>query len=363
MNPFKFGTVVDTPYFTDRIDEQAEVKRILDSNNHLIMISPRRFGKTSLIKKVIKTTKRKTIFLDVQLANSPVDFAGQYLKRIYRIFPAQRIKQGIKNFRVLPSLSLHPISGDMEVSFQSAKNTLPILEDVLNLAEKLSSEKNRLIVVFDEFQDILKLEKQMDKKLRAILQNHSRINYVFLGSQESMMKDVFEKKKSPFYHFGTLFPLQKISNKHFVSFLQKGLQAKCKHPETLAKAILDFTDGHPYYTQQLAFVVYNRLLQHTPEDRVVTEAIEETGFVHDYDYERLWANFNTTDKKMMTGLATFKASPLSSEFLHQQNVKATSTLFSSLNRLMKSGYIIKTQTKYEIDDPFFKRWIVERRKR
>ena len=363
MNPFKFGTVVEAPFFTDRVKELEEVKRILDSNNHLIMISPRRFGKTSLIKKVLNTSKRKSIFLDVQLTNSTEDFAAQYLKRIYRVFPAQRLKQGIKNFRVIPSMTVQPISGEVEISFQGQKNTLPLLEDVLNLANKLSSDKNRLIVVFDEFQDCLKLEKNIDKKLRSILQNHDRINYVFLGSQESMMKDIFEKKRSPFYHFGFLFLLQKIERTHFQQFLEKGLKEKSAHPELLAKSILDFTDGHPYYTQQLAFVVYNRLLQKTDESIVVREAIEETGLIHDYDYERMWANFNNTDKKLMTGLATSTEPPLSAEFVSKQNIKATSTVFSSLNRLIKSGYIIKSANKYEIDDPFFKRWIVERRKR
>lgn len=363
MNPFKFGTVVDTPYFTDRIDEQEKVKQILDSNNHLIVISPRRFGKTSLIKKVIKTTKRKSIYLDVQLANGPEDFAALYLKRIYGLFPTQRIKQGIKNFRILPSLSLQPLTGDLEVSFQAQNNTLPMLEDVFNLADQLSSDKNRLIVVFDEFQDILKLEKQMDKKLRAILQNHQRINYVFLGSQESMMKDIFEKKKSSFYHFGLLFPLQKIAPEQFLTYVENGFKTKSKDPNKLAKTILDFSNGHPHYTQQLAYLVYNGLLNCSSEKTIVEEAIRESCLIHDYDFERLWANFNTTDKKVMTGLANGTDSPLSSDFLFKHHVKATSTLFSSLNRLIKSGYIIKTQTKYEIDDPFFKRWIVERRRK
>ncbi len=363
MNPFKFGTVVDTPYFTDREKEQADVKQILDSSNHLIMISPRRFGKTSLIKKVLKSTKRKSLFMDIQLMNSTEDFAAQYLKRIYRVFPSQRITQSIKNFRIIPSLSLNPLNGEMEVTFQGQKNTLPLLEDVLNLAEQLSSDKKRLIVVFDEFQEMMKLEKHIDKKLRAILQHHKRINYVFLGSQESMMKEIFEKKKSPFYHFGSLFLLQKIEHPYFKEFLKKGLEERSDQADKLADKILSFTGGHPYYTQQLAFIVYNHLLQQKHEKNVVEKAIEETGLIHDYDYERLWANFNNTDKKMMTGLATLKEPPLSSDFLQKQNVKATSTVFSSLNRLMKNGYIVKTESRYEIDDPFFKRWIVERRKR
>ena len=104
-NPFKFGSVVDDPFFTNRTEELAKIKDILNSGNHLIMISPRRFGKTSLIKKAVKASNRDLLFLDLQLINSIEDFAAQYLRRIYRIFPSERIKQFIRNFRIIPTLS------------------------------------------------------------------------------------------------------------------------------------------------------------------------------------------------------------------------------------------------------------------
>jgi hypothetical protein len=362
-NPFKFGTVVDTPFFTNREKELQQVAQVINSNNHLIMISPRRFGKTSLIKKVIKSTKRKVLFLDVQLANSTEDLVAQYLKRIYRIFPIEKIRQNIKNFRILPIVSLHPVTGEVEISFQPGNDSLPILEDVLNLMEKLSSDKSRSIVVLDEFQDILRLEKGLDRKLRAIIQNHKNINYVFLGSQESMMRDIFEKKESPFYHFGVLFYLQKIGIEHFKSYLIKGLKRITKSYENIADSILRFTGGHPYYTQQLAFVIYNRLQNSSLVEGIVQIAIEETIQVHDFDYERLWVNFNNTDKKLITGLLNSIDSPLSSGFAMKYNIKATSTVFSSLKRLLQSGYVIKTERGYEIDDPFFKQWIIDRRRR
>ena len=118
-NPFKFGSVVDDPFFTNRTEELAKIQAILNSNNHLIMISPRRFGKTSLIKKAVKTGSREILFLDLQLINSIEDFAAQYLRRIYRIFPSERIKQFIRNFRIIPTLSVNPVRSEMEISFQN----------------------------------------------------------------------------------------------------------------------------------------------------------------------------------------------------------------------------------------------------
>ncbi|MCF8361232.1 MAG: ATP-binding protein [Prolixibacteraceae bacterium] len=360
-NPFKFGSVVDAPFFINRKDELKAVTEVINSNNHLVIISPRRFGKTSLVYKVLKNSNRKAVVLNLQFSNSIEDFAAQYLKQIYRLFPAEHFKQKIKNFRVLPSLSLNPVSGDMEISFKPGSDQGPLLEDVLNLLEELSSSKKRSIVVLDEFQEIMRIDKSMDRKLRSIFQNHKCINYVFLGSQESMMRNIFERKNSPFYHFSQLMQLEKIEKGHFVAFISKNLQKFTSENKRVANEIVAFTDGHPYYTQQLSFMIWNLLKQDQSVDDPIKEAIVNHLRMHDYDYERLWINLKNTEKKIISGLATSEKEPLTAAFLEITNINATSTVFSSLKRLMTNGFVIQTNGKYEIDDPFFKYWIIEKR--
>jgi len=360
-NPFKFGSVVDDPYFTNRTDELAKIQDIISSNNHLIMISPRRFGKTSLIRKAVKNNNQHLLFLDLQLINSIEDFAAQYLRRIYRIFPSERIKEFIRNFRIIPTLTLNPVSSEMEVSFQSREADLPLLEDALNLLEQLSNPDQRTIVIFDEFQDLIRLGDGIDRKLRSIMQMHKNINYILLGSQESMMREIFEKKKSPFYHFGLLFPLQKINKKHFTSFISGGLNKVCDKPDLIAEEILNFTDGHPYYTQQLAFTTWNILYKDKEALKPVEQAILETVQNHDFDYERLWATLNNTDKKTITNITQRKNKQNVSLLSKNANIGPSSTIFSSLKRLMLIGNVIKTEKGYEIDDPFFKQWIIDHR--
>lgn len=360
-NPFKFGSVVDDPFFTDRTDELAKIQAIISSNNHLIMISPRRFGKTSLIRKAVKNNKHNLLFLDLQLINSIEDFAAQYLRRIYRIFPSERIKEFIRNFRIIPTLTLNPVSNEMEVSFQSRQADLPLLEDALNLLEQLSDPDQRTIVVFDEFQDLIRLGDGIDRKLRSIMQLHKNINYILLGSQESMMREIFEKKKSPFYHFGLLFPLQKINKKDFTTFISNGLNNFYDKPDFIAEEIFNFTDGHPYYTQQLAYTTWNVLNQDKEALRPVEQAILETVQIHDFDYERLWATVNNTDKKTLTNLAQRNNNRNVSPLSKNANIGPASTVFSSLKRLMLNGNVIKTVKGYEIDDPFFKQWIIDHR--
>jgi uncharacterized protein len=360
-NPFKFGTVVDDPFFTDRTEELVKIADILQSHNHLIIISPRRYGKTSLIRKAIQTVKRKVLMLDLQLINSPEDLAAQYLRRIYRIFPGEKIRQLIKNFRIIPAMSLNPVTNEVEVSFEPSSTSQPYLEDVFDLLEKISNENQRTIVILDEFQEIERLGSDMGKKLRSIMQYHKNINYVFLGSQESMMHEIFEKKKSSFYHFGIVLTLPIIKKEDFSNFLCEGLKEVINKTDELAYEILNFTGGHPYYTQQLAFAVWN-ILHHDPTARFPAElAIQETIHQHDLDYEHLWETFNSTDRKLMIGMTHLKASPLSSKFLNAIQINSQSTVFSSLKKLSSKGIFIRTNKNYEFDDPFFKLWIIQRR--
>lgn len=359
-NPFKFGTIVEEPFFTNRHDELIKIQSVLASHNHIVIISPRRFGKTSLIRKAVKSMNRDVLMLDLQLINSVEDFAAQYLRRVYRLFPSEKIKQFVRNFRIIPTIALNPVNGEFEVSFKTIDNNLPLLEDVLNLMEQLSNPSNRTIVILDEFQDIIRFGKGIDRKLRSIMQLHQNINYVFLGSQESMMREIFEKKKSPFYHFGLVLPIAKIDRTHFRAYINYGMSGVSSHPEKITDEVLDFTDGHPYYTQQLAYSVWNILKQSPGSNDAVIQSIEDTIQTHDFDYERLWATFNNTDKVTLTLLAQkndMSSMPLSKT----SSALPTSTIFSSLKRLMSNGAVIKTNRGYEIDDPFFTKWIIDRR--
>jgi hypothetical protein len=256
-------------------------------------------------------------------------------------------------------LSVDPVTNNVEVGFQPRVDSFVHLEDVLNLIEKLGEEKIRPVVVFDEFQELLSLDKSLDKRLRSVIQFHKNINYVFLGSSESMMKQIFENKKSAFYHFGQLFTLDKIPYSDFFTFLQNRFVAITDKATELSEKILNFSHCHPHYTQQLAFHVWLALERENYSENIVNKTIDDIIMLHDNDFERLWNNFNNIDKKVLIELAFEQANLLSVLTLYK-NISASSTIFSALKRLTKKGILIKTK-KYEIDDPFFRCWIVNKR--
>ena len=351
-NPFKFGVLVDDEFFTDRINELKEVQWTLNSANHLILISPRRFGKSSLVAKAVRESGRPCISLNMQNILSVEDLASKLLRELFRLYPLERIRHLMTHFRIIPTISTNPITNGVDVSFQPTINSYVLLEDAMALMEKVSTENKKLVVVFDEFQDIMNIRKGLDKQLRSIMQVQQHLNYILLGSQESMMTEIFERKKSPFYHFGKLMHLDKIPYEDFRRYVTERLPKTEKESlDAIVEAILSFTNLHPYYTQQLSAQVWEMMTYEKMETGVVTEAISKILRTHDLDYERLWLSFNRTDRSIMLSLSE-GINPM------QNRLMATSTSFSAIKRLMKAGYVIRT-VDYVVEDPFFKEWIVK----
>ncbi len=273
MNPFKFGTIVEDEFFTDRVNELEQIKQMLDSENHLVLISPRRFGKSSLVAKALQQIGRPSITIDFMKVLNVEDLAAQVLRQVFRLHKFEKVKHFMKHFRVVPTLSYNPMTDGMDVSFvPSVGKSSAMLEDSLELLEKVSFE--------------------------------SRL------------------------------PKMPASQK-----------------ASITEEILKFTDVHPYYTQQLAAAVYNALVYGKITENVVVYAVKRQVEEHSLDYERLWANMNRTDRKVMLSLAN-KKNPITDRSV------PTSTSFSSIKRLLKQGYVIKT-VGYELEDPFFGEWILE----
>ncbi len=349
-NPFKFGTIVEEEYFTDRVNEVTYITQFVKSPNHLILISPRRFGKSSVVAKALKQSKRKHITINLQQVTSISDLSSKLLREFFKVHPMERVRHLITHFRVVPMVSTNPMTGSMDVSFQPGVDGTILLEDVLTLIEKAHSEKNRMIVVLDEFQEICDLAPKFDKQLRSIMQDQKHINYILLGSQESMMTEIFENKKSPFYHFGEMMRLGKLPRDDFHRYLSERL-ASCfsNGCEDLADRILDYTSCHPYYSQQLAANVWQVGVLQPDIKNPFKAAIDHIVTAHGLDYERLWMNFNRTNKWIMQRLSSGKS-------LQSGNYR-TSTVYSALKRMQKDGYVIYTD-RYEIEDPFFREWII-----
>ncbi|MDR1712831.1 MAG: AAA family ATPase [Coriobacteriales bacterium] len=353
LNPFRFGVVVDGPFFTDRTTEKAELKQALNSANHIVLISPRRYGKSSLALNVARSTKRPLIYMNLQSATSVTDFANQLLKEVLKAYKFENIRRHLAGLRGSPAFETDMATGAISVYFRPiGKESTSSLEDVFTLIEKLATAKKRPIVILDEFQEAASIDAQLFKKLRSVMQMQQNINYVFIGSEESMMEQIFNSKKSPFYHFGLLMRLARIPKSDFESFVAGGLQDISKHAALIARDIVAFTESHPYYTQLLSYKCFE-FLRNTDYD-VDTLPLVCSSIVAEQDnnYEKLWNQLNKNQQGILVSLA-----------LGAANIQPAknSTYYSSLKALVKKGLVVKLES-YILEDPFFKLWIEKSRR-
>lgn len=349
-NPFKFGSIVENEFFTDRVQETEYICNYLKSRNHLVLISPRRFGKSSVVQKAVKQTHRQYVQLNLQRVTSIADFAAKLLREVYNTHTWAKIKDQVMRFRVIPTITTNQVTGAIEIGFQPTQDQRILLEDVFALMENAHTEDDRLVVILDEFQEIRAISPALEKTLRAIMQEQKHINYILLGSQESMMTDIFENVQSPFYHFGGLMRLKKLPRAEFEEYLRLRFDPVFgEQAQELTTQVLDYTQCHPYYSQELAFYMWQVGMWEQKKADVMNQAIREIVDAYDLSYERIWTNFNRTDMWILQRLAAH------AEF--QTGEYRTSTIYSALKRLQHAGHVIYTD-RYEIEDPFFAEWII-----
>ena len=283
--PFVFGVATSGDNFTDR---EKETQRLLLNFTHgvnTILISPRRWGKTSLVKKVAQlaqTKTRKIVYLDIFSCRTESEF--------YRLFATSVLKQtsskwdewveNTKQFlaHINPKISIgtDPMN-DFSISFEDSMQD-NAGNDILQLPEKIAIEKGiQIVICIDEFQQISDFEdsKTFQKKLRTVWQLQQHVSYCLFGSKKHLMNELFEKKNLPFYKFGDAIYLTKIETKYWIEYICKRFENTGKHisPE-LAKEICRLVDNHSSYVQQLAWLLWIRTTDIATEEQL-THALED----------------------------------------------------------------------------------------
>ena len=236
--PFVFGVRVEGETFTDRRDETERLKMNFKYGVNTILISPRRMGKTSLVDKVcslVEGSEVRIARIDAFSCRSEYDFINSFATAVVRA-TSNRWEEWIEN----------------------ASNTTT--EDVLALPEKIAEEKGyRIVVCIDEFQQIGDFQDSLtfQKKLRSVWQLQKRVSYCLYGSKKHIMETMFQNHSYPFYRFGDIIYLQKISEEDWVKFICARFEATGKHiSESIAKEICKLTDRYSSYVQQLAWFVW-----------------------------------------------------------------------------------------------------------
>ena len=359
LNPFIFGSVAKGRQFANREKELKLIKSEITAGQNMVIISPRRYGKTSLVVKTMADNKFDFIQINLELITGEADLSNALIRKMLSFSPLEKLKHHLKNFRIQPAIKIDPASGEVSAVFNPDERNMSVyLEDALEFPEKIAkSRKKKMVVVFDEFQEIRRISDSLERKMRAIFQHHANVVYIFIGSQESMIKDIFQSRKNPFYKFARQIVLEKIPQNEFKKFIAKGFKRAGCNAVGIIDKIITRTENHPYYTQQLC----HEICIHAEKGKKLKEAIllkaeEEILREHNASYLRWWKEMDNTEKKILIGIAAGDAKVTSQTFLRKYGIKAASTANSALKRLIKSGEVVR-ENGLKIEDVFWSRWI------
>ncbi|MBQ7194146.1 MAG: ATP-binding protein [Bacteroidales bacterium] len=263
--PFVYGKIVSDNDFVDRKEETDKLVSNILSQTNTAIISPRRWGKSSLVNKAIRSvSKTEDSILFVRMnafkCETSQDLLELFAKRMVEEIStsAETVISNAREFisRLLPKLSISGPSGEYELSFGVDLRESPISEDVLDLPQQVASKRRKKVIVcIDEFQQIGEFSdtKKFQRILRSHWQEQPDVAYMLYGSKKHMMLNIFGEYSSPFYKFGDLMFLPKISNEVWVDYIrnrfaQTGKTITDEVASTLASAV----ENHSYYVQQLA---------------------------------------------------------------------------------------------------------------
>ena len=369
--PFVYGKSSDSDNFTNREEEIQQIKANFLSLINTTIISPRRWGKTSLvahIADIIRAENKtyKICMLDIFNVRTELEFYEYFAKEVLKATSSRwdEMAENAKSFlsHLLPKITLSPDS-HAEISFGiewEAIKKNP--DDILNLPEAIAKAKKiNIIICVDEFQAINNFPESLafQRKLRSKWQHHHNVCYCLYGSKKTMLLDIFSNASMPFYRFGDIVFLQKIENKKWGEFIEKrfketGKTINIKDAELLAELV----DNHSYYVQQLAQQAWLRTKTVCTHD-IINDALQSIK-------NQLSLLFIGRVEKMTISQLDFLKCSLNGEiaFNSQENLKKY-RLGSSANikrikdSLISQEIIDITDRKVEILDPIFKLWLKE----
>lgn len=277
--PFVFGVRVEGNTFTDRKEETNRLKMNFLYGVNTILISPRRMGKTSLVEKVCSLVESDTLKIakiDAFGCRSENDFINAFATAVVRA-TSSKWEEWMENARTflsrfIPKISIgqDPLTDFSIVLEYNRANT--VTEDILQLPETIAKQKGiKIVICIDEFQQIADFPDSItfQKKLRSVWQLQSNVSYCLYGSKKHMMEKMFQSQSHPFYRFGDLFYLDKISETDWVEYICERFRVTGKEISSkLASEICTVTDRYSSYVQQLAWLVWLRTDKHATKEDV-----------------------------------------------------------------------------------------------
>lgn len=341
-NPFIFGKVVRGEHFCDREQEMAQIKKMAGSGQHMVIISPRRYGKTSLVINALERNRMPYIYVDCSFVEDERGLISaiinDYTKKLDNVAMLEKF---LKKFNFSFSITLNPVSVTIS---QIKTDTLKSL---------LSEVGKNYVLVFDEFQDIYENDKKMINKIRSVVQFLNK-SAIMLGSKRHLLAEMFLKPRGIFYNFGYALHLDKIGKAEFGKFIAFWLRKNSiEFTEDEVEKILDITECHPFFTQYFCHFLFEKRLAGKASVESVLEWILDTNSAF---YDEVYRSLPAGQKKALLLLSYGKKEVYSAELLEKFGIRSSQALQKALGALVKKE-IADKNGNYHILDIFFRHWL------
>lgn len=366
--PFIFGVATSGDNFTDRKSETARLLANFKHGINTVLVSPRRWGKTSLVQKVCNLAKSddlKVVYLDIFSCRSDREFYDAFASAVLKQTSTKWNEwvENAKQFlsRITPKISFgtDPMT-DFSVSLELNPKSDDITE-ILQLPEKIAQKKGcRIVICIDEFQQIAEFSdsKNFQKRLRTIWQLQKSVSYCLFGSKKHLMNELFEKKSLPFYKFGDAIYLQKIPTADWVDYICGRFEATGKSisPE-LAQKVCDTVENHSSYVQQLAWLIW------VNTEKVATEKDFEEAYKDILDqntplFEKQTENLSAYQINFLKAVINGVHKELSTQEVIQKYRLGSSANVATIKRALIKKELIETEKREVIiSDPLLKFWL------
>jgi len=370
-NPFIFGEIVQQRHFVDREKELQNLIRDLADGQKLFLLSPRRFGKSSLVSlALLKLEKRhiRTVNITVSSYANYEQFLEKFAERVLRAAgPWDRVKGLVGRFiqRVQPTITFNPVNGETSISFSRSAGVDPsvLAAGVFQMpAEMAKNGGFRMAICLDEFQQIeLFGGPAVENVLRNEVQRQRNIGYVFSGSQPSLMEEILSAGR-PFHKAGTTIFLDKIPAEAWHEFIKIQFRnRRRKISEEALNRLVDAADLIPYDVQRIAHELWdyaelrNKVSLDIPDvDAVIDELVRGQA---EY-FERLWEQLTSRQRAVLQALSQQGPADLHSQAGREQyRLGPASTVQKALQALDSQDIIDRYRGDYFFVDPLFANWI------
>lgn len=369
---FIYGVSVSGENFTDRVNETRRLKKNFENGQNVILLSPRRMGKTSLVQKVIHEVdndKIKIVYLDIYECKSEKEFCQKFAQSILKATAqkSDQLMEYVKQFlsSLVPKISFSPtpdsdLSFSLGLNFQENGDTT----EILNLPERIAAKLGKHIVIcIDEFQQIGEMPDTLtiQKKLRGVWQLQQNVSYCLFGSKKHMLLQLFKDKRKPFYQFGDTIELGAIPTEDWVTFIcRKFTERNISITPQQAEKICTSVRNYSSYVQQLAWNVM-LCCDQTVTEEDINEALNETIAQNIILFQEQIRDLSAYQMNFIRAICSGIHSGFTAkDILDRFSLGAKSNIARLHTSLIEKELIESIDGKLYIMDPVFEQWFKRR---